>query len=45
MKRFNSFVIFAALMPWTLAHAQEGAGDEQKTIELATDNPDTLIGL
>ncbi|MCU0981601.1 MAG: SHD1 domain-containing protein [Pirellulaceae bacterium] len=44
MKRFNSFVIFAALMPWTLVHAQEGADDEQKTIELATDNPDTLIG-
>jgi hypothetical protein len=44
MRRFNSFVIFAALTPWTLVHAQEGADDEQKTIELATDNPDTLIG-
>lgn len=44
MKRFNSFVIFAAIIPWTLVHPQEGAGDEHETIELATDNPDTLIG-
>jgi hypothetical protein len=44
MKRFNSFVIFAALIPWTLVHPQEGASDEHETIELATDNPDTLIG-
>lgn len=44
MKRFNSFVIFAAVMSWTLVYAQERADDEQETIELATDNPDTLIG-
>jgi hypothetical protein len=44
MKRFSFFVIFAALMPWTLVHAQEGAGDERETIDLATDNPETLIG-
>jgi hypothetical protein len=37
-------LIFAALMPWALVRPQEGADDEQETIELATDNPDTLIG-
>ncbi|GEM_PF-2036982 len=45
MKAIYSFVFFAALMPWTLVQAQVGADDEQKTIELTTDNLDTLVGL
>ena len=44
MKPFYCFVFFAALTPWTVVHAEIGAGDEKKTIELTTDNPETLIG-
>ncbi|MEO8497011.1 MAG: SHD1 domain-containing protein [Planctomycetota bacterium] len=45
MKPIYSFVLFAALTPWTFVPTQVGADDEQKPFELTTDNLDTLIGM